>query len=520
MAHDGAITAEQRWAFDLDGYVVLPALLSPQQASDAATAAAAATTLADTPALLAAIRGLAGGEMPLHHRAAYDGTPSQMQEHHPIEHMLDRPPRRLLPPSSPAEQEWATDSSIDGRRRLGYDMLSRPDCVCIWGLRAVWALGASDSVLVVSPCTHKSNVHPPPTVVRAAAMGATLEIKLQPGDCLLAVATTLVAAGPAAGELLECMFVDSTRTSAPRRPLASAVDTAWHEALTPAQLRLIAPTRGLGHDGQPLSEDEQLYHSVLTKNTRPDAPDHDEVWFWDTRGYLVLHNMMDSQWLEDANAALDSDYAQTQRGEVGIVDEVHLDPACSQRIAPAPGTRISEERVSNTWSLPAPFGDAFRKMIDHPPVMARLKWMVDAGFMMTTCYTIVSRDGAAGQGMHGGFSYGRGPQYSFENGMPRTEQVNFGWVLRDVSTAAGDGGLVLIPGSHKGRLPLPRPSMTSCDLPQVKHLEAKAGTVILYTGTTTHGVRSWRNPLSERRFTNTKAGPHLQAPYGAAGPRL
>ena len=73
-----------------------------------------------------------------------------------------------------------------------------------------------------------------------------------------------------------------------------------------------------------------------------------------------------------------------------------------------------------------------------------------------------------------------------------------------------------MPGSHKGRLPLPRPKTTACDLPQVIHMQAKAGTVIMYTGTEVHGVRSWRNPNSERRFVNTKAGPNIAAPL----PRL
>ena len=71
--------------------------------------------------------------------------------------------------------------------------------------------------------------------------------------------------------------------------------------------------------------------------------------------------------------------------------------------------------------------------------------------------TIVSRDGAAGQSLHGGFAYGRGPNYQFVDGKPRTEQVNIGWVLRDVSTAAGDGGLMLVrthssPSAHEMRL--------------------------------------------------------------------
>jgi ectoine hydroxylase-related dioxygenase (phytanoyl-CoA dioxygenase family) len=185
---------------------------------------------------------------------------------------------------------------------------------------------------------------------------------------------------------------------------------------------------------------------------------------------------------------------------------------CSQLIAPAPGTRCNEERISQTWTHPSPFSDGFRRMIDNPLVNARLKWMIDPGFVMTTCYTIVSRDGAAGQNLHGGWFYGAGHNYHFQDGQPRTEQVNIGWLLQDVETATGDGGLMLIPGSHKARLPLPRPKQTSCDMPQVKHMQGAAGTVIMYTGSTTHGVRSWRNPNRERRFVNTKAGPNIRRP--------
>ena len=45
---------------------------------------------------------------------------------------------------------------------------------------------------------------------------------------------------------------------------------------------------------------------------------------------------------------------------------------CSQTIAPAPGTRCTEERVSQTWAHPSPFSDGFRRMIDNPLVNERL----------------------------------------------------------------------------------------------------------------------------------------------------
>jgi len=58
--------------------------------------------------------------------------------------------------------------------------------------------------------------------------------------------------------------------------------------------------------------------------------------------------------------------------------------------------------------------------------------------------------------------------------------LNLGWALRDVITERGDGGLLLIPGSHTARLPLPLPPTWSCDLPQVKHVELNAGDVVIY----------------------------------------
>ena len=63
------MTEEQRWAFELDGYIVLRSLLGAPAAAQATPA-----VLAEHPGLLAAIDQLAGGELPLWYRAAYDGT--------------------------------------------------------------------------------------------------------------------------------------------------------------------------------------------------------------------------------------------------------------------------------------------------------------------------------------------------------------------------------------------------------------------------------------------------------------
>jgi ectoine hydroxylase-related dioxygenase (phytanoyl-CoA dioxygenase family) len=149
---------------------------------------------------------------------------------------------------------------------------------------------------------------------------------------------------------------------------------------------------------------------------------------------------------------------------------------------------------------PGEQGAPFRAMVDCDAVNKRLAWIVGPGFTVSGGYAIVSQYGAAGQRMHSGPFYGHSQGYRLV-GRRADDGLNIGWALRDVVTARGDGGLMLIPGSHKSRLPLPLPPSLSCDLPQVKHVEMRAGDVVIYM--VTHGVRAWRAE-HERRFVATK----------------
>ena len=145
-------------------------------------------------------------------RAAHDGTEGKEQAFHAIQFALDWPPCRLI-----REGQWANDLTVDEQRRLGYDIASRPDRAFVWGLRALWAV--EDSCPVVCPASHKANVHPPPSMSRAEELGATERVQLRAGDCLLAVATTLVGAEPGSA-LEECIFCDKSLLS-PGRPQAT-----------------------------------------------------------------------------------------------------------------------------------------------------------------------------------------------------------------------------------------------------------------------------------------------------------
>ena len=251
---------------------------------------------------------------------------------------------------------------MDEQRRLGYDTTSRPERVCVWGLRALWAVG--DSCVVVCPASHKANVQPPPSMARAEELGATERVQLRAGDCLLAVATTLVGAAPGSS-LQECIFCDDSRYPGGAFGHGATGVDSWLDELTPARRALVAgPPRGLGHDGQPLSNEQQLAPSLLDVNTRPDAPNHEEVWFWDLRGYLVLPGVMDREWLAQCNAALDSPFAEANRRPVGfsssVVGEYHGLRGAVRRLLPRPRARAAPKSASRRpGPIPHPSATAF-----------------------------------------------------------------------------------------------------------------------------------------------------------------
>jgi hypothetical protein len=68
------------------------------------------------------------------------------------------------------------------------------------------------------------------------------------------------------------------------------------------------------------------------------GPSREEVWHWDTRGYLVCPQIMDAAWLRQANDVLDSEFTRKQRQDLELVPGLHDHPRCSPLIAPAAGT--------------------------------------------------------------------------------------------------------------------------------------------------------------------------------------
>jgi hypothetical protein len=296
----GTITAErtQRWAFDLDGFVVLSRAAaaagavysavtadSPEQLPTPAnhSAEAAAALLQKRPDVAAAIVALCGSESDIHSMAengpawGWDGQ----QESQPIEYVLDCPPA-FVEARINSSSGWLTDTAPEERRRLGYDTTGRTPTsdriASVWGLRLLCCTDGQPRTVLIAPASHKSNLPPPPLAV-ARPMGALTAVTLLPGDCLLAAATTLVGldqddSGSGASRLLHLVLAE--RQCAARPAPSSPSPKALPPELTDAQRELMTP---------PSLRADPPSSTMTSDDCREVDP---ELWFWDNFGYIII----------------------------------------------------------------------------------------------------------------------------------------------------------------------------------------------------------------------------------------
>ena len=75
---------------------------------------------------------------------------------------------------------------------------------------------------------------------------------------------------------------------------------------------------------------------------------------------------------------------------------------------------------------------------------------------------------------------------------------------------AGDGGFVIIPGSHKANFPAPADVLTgtSSDVDLVRQPVTQAGDVVLFSESSIHGAAAWMSE-KQRRIALYRSSCHL-----------
>ena len=373
-------------------------------------------------------------------------------------------------------------------------------------VRAIWALTdveKGDGGFVMVPCTHKSRVETPVDIVTGEDdMGLIFQPSLKAGDLLLVAGNALQGMRPWQGKEQQSLLSYSYAGRAAIQSAGNGDRTRdnpspeWHQQISADQRASLyhpgysdsTPAPTIVTDGKTtnLDESRDVFHPSIYKLDPDSGIDHKEFYFWELNGYLVLRGVMDQEWLEKANHAIDQ-----------FQDRVVVGEELARGSKSLAGT--GRPTMGGLLKLPHPYCEPFRKMVAYPPAQHRLNWMGGSGARMSDATLFCAVQGTSGHSLHDGGEPMYPPMgYQYQNGRSYAQAVTITWQLRDVPPDLG--GFACVPGSHKAKYPPPR-GVTSCDdhMGLAKQLVMKAGDVLFFAdGALTHGTTAWKNPVSRR----------------------
>lgn len=235
----------------------------------------------------------------------------------------------------------------------------------------------------------------------------------------------------------------------------------------------------------------------------PEKPTEMEVFLFDLRGYLHLKDAITAEEVDACNRAVDTllplrvgEWAGYVHGhQFGRKDGLNL-----QQIYEA--------------------GPPFERLIDHPSWIEKVKYFVGGEgtfdfhhgpLFIDECFVNLRGPGEA-IGIHsGGHAGTKRNQFRYHAGQFMCGQVNILLALTDIGP--GDGGTMLIPGSHKSNFIHPQygdhtiGKGGSVDAVEgAVEIQMKAGDALLFVDAICHGSARRANP-GERRIAVYRYGP-------------
>jgi ectoine hydroxylase-related dioxygenase (phytanoyl-CoA dioxygenase family) len=226
-------------------------------------------------------------------------------------------------------------------------------------------------------------------------------------------------------------------------------------------------------------------------------------YLFDLQGFIVLRNAVDAQHLKELNAAFD-EFPQDLpfQGWWGNV----------QRLDNNKHAGLELQNIVEA-------GEPFEKLIDHPAWVNRLhkycgeKGSYVDGLFIDECFASVRRTGGYFPFHSGGHEGQMRNAYRYMgDGRWFCGQVNILLALTDIGP--GDGGTLVIPGSHKSHLCHPEIAKPMAEQMKRGHnnidgaleVHLKAGDALMFSDATNHGASARTNP-GERRVVIYRYGP-------------
>ena len=235
----------------------------------------------------------------------------------------------------------------------------------------------------------------------------------------------------------------------------------------------------------------------------------DDRYLFDLTGYLVIKDVLTSEEVERCNAAIDCHIDQLREMDRSLAGGSKALSGTSRR-----------KDLGGMLAWERPWCEPFRQFLVHPQIKPYLDGILGEGYRLDHGPGMIAMD----EGTEGGTLHGGGIErpnfseaYFFKDGRIYTGLTVVEYMLAD--EGPGDGGLAVIPGSHKANLPCPQ-SMKLWEKYQeiVVEVNAKAGDAIIFSETLTHGTLPWQAE-HQRRALLYKFSPGFQA-YSAGAHQI
>ena len=205
-----------------------------------------------------------------------------------------------------------------------------------------------------------------------------------------------------------------------------------------------------------------------------------EKFLFDLQGYLVVRDFLSADEVAALNDALDANRDKLR-------DDPNTDP--SGNMAGPVKRGIFTDML--TWDKPhcEPFRDllAHRKLLPYLNTLHGRGWKLDhMPFLLT------GGKGIEGLRIHGTTNvvFNGSRFYAYQNGQLRCGLLVVQYALADANP--GDGGLCVIPGSHKSNLSCPAEITRWEEHREVVHqVPMKAGDMVIFSENTLHGSLPW-----------------------------
>eukprot|EP00466_Bigelowiella_natans_P007187 jgi/Bigna1/76551/fgenesh1_pg.42_\ len=238
----------------------------------------------------------------------------------------------------------------------------------------------------------------------------------------------------------------------------------------------------------------------------------DERYLFDLNGFLVLRGVFSEEEVSKANDAID-------RHLEDVIERQDPSLRNTREKTPLAGDgETGRMDLGGMLGWEQPYCDPFRKMLADPRLAPYYNSLVGTGYRLDhQPLVILQEKGSEGFCMHGGTidcssgKYNQHLAYGCHNGMLTNSLLGVSLQLSDHNE--GDGGFMIVRGSHKSNFRMPQGMIDGESY--VEHIHqpvTKKGDVVIFSEGTVHGAKAWRAD-HQRRIALFRFAPPTMA-YG------